>query len=137
MARPKKLKEDDYRTVERLATLGISIKKIAWFLEINESTAMRDTEFCKYYKKGLAEVGAKVRSNLLHRLEWDESASVAIYLDKVINKTTEQSHDDNIELKRADHKEKVKMNKLQAEKIKKEISGEGDKDELKIKIEGI
>ncbi len=98
MARPKKLKKEDYKTVEKLAKTGLTKEMIADFLDYSYSTMYEDKMFSEAYKKGYAVVGAKVRTALLAKLDHDTTAN--IYLDKVINKTTEKYQDEMIDIKR-------------------------------------
>lgn len=113
MARPRALKSEDYKTVEKLARLGLSKEMIAGFLEIANSTAYEDPKFSEVYKKAYTQLGAKVRTTLIQKIDTDTTAN--IYLDKVLNKTTEKSHDDNIELKR----ENLKLEREKVEHDKK------------------
>lgn len=98
MARPKKLKEEDYKTVEKLAKTGLTKEMIADFLDYSYSTMYEDKMFSEAYKKGYAVVGAKVRTVLLSKIDHDTTAN--IYLDKVINKTSEKYQDEMIDIKR-------------------------------------
>lgn len=112
--RPRALKEEDYTTVRKLANLGLTKEMIADYLEICYQTMYSDKMFLEVYKKGYAQLGARVRTSLVTRMDTDTTAN--IYLDKVINKTTEKAHDDNIEIKR-------KTLKLEEEKVSKGITG--------------
>lgn len=128
MARPKKLKEEDYITVAKLASTGLTIDMIADFLGINRATAHRDKKFCDTYKKYLAQLGTRVRTVLISKMEEDITAN--IYLDKVINKTTEKFHDDRMELER--EKLEIEKKKLELEKLK--IGQDNDKDDKALSI---
>lgn len=99
MGRPKKLKDKDYEEIEKLARFGLTKEMIADYLDYSYSTMYEDKRFSEVYKRGYAELGKRVRTTLLSKIEDDTTAN--IYLDKVINKTTEKQHDDNIEIKRA------------------------------------
>ncbi|MEG2347266.1 MAG: hypothetical protein RSB50_06250 [Cetobacterium sp.] len=114
MGRPKKLKDKDYEEVEKLARFGLTKEMIADYLDYSYSTMYEDKRFSEVYKRGYAELGKRVRTTLLSKIEDDTTAN--IYLDKVINKTTEKQHDDNIEIKRA-------TLELEQEKVSKGISG--------------
>lgn len=96
--RPKKMKDEDYVTVGKLARVGLSKEMIADYVGISYASMYTDTRFLEVYKKEYVELGKKVRTMLLAKAEKDITAN--IYLDKVLNKTTEKAHDDNIELKR-------------------------------------
>lgn len=114
MGRPKKLKDKDYEEIEKLAGFGLTKEMIADYIDYSYSTMYEDERFSEVYKRGYAELGKRVRTSLLSRMESDTTAN--IYLDKVINKTTEKAHDDNIEIKR-------KTLKLEEEKVSKGITG--------------
>lgn len=130
MARPKKLKAEDYKTVEKLAGFGLTKEMIADFLDICYQTMYSDKKFLEVYKKGLSVLGAKVRTTLLKKMESDTTAN--IYLDKVINKTTEKYHDDNIALK----KESLKLEKEKLKLAKNISTNESKLDKYIDKLEG-
>lgn len=112
MARPKKLVESDYDLVVRLAGQGMSIRACSEILGIDDATAYRDEKFCDIYKKAYHQFGEKVRSQLFEKaINGDTTA--CIYLDKVINKTTEKAHDDNIKMKR----EQLELEKQKAKDL--------------------
>lgn len=115
VGRPKKLKEEDYVMVEKLARTGLTKEMIADFLDYSYSAMYIDVKFMEVYKKGYTNLGAKVRTNLMAKMESDTTAN--IYLDKVINKTTEKTHDDNIELRRQQleiERQRLELAKIQA-----------------------
>ncbi|MGL5716757.1 MAG: hypothetical protein ACRCX2_27325 [Paraclostridium sp.] len=117
MARPKKLKADDYKTVEKLASYGLTKEMIADYLNYSYSTMYTDVRFSEVYKKGLSVLGAKVRTTLLKKMELDTTAN--IYLDKVINKTTEKFQDENVKLKKEQleiERQKLKIDDSQEDK---------------------
>ena len=114
--RPKKI--IDYDKVERLARSGLSIEIISDCMDINRATAHRDKKFCNSYKIGKGESSIKTRALLLSQAE-EGNISATIYLDKILNKTTEKSHDDNIELKKEHLKLEKQKFELEKEKAKK------------------
>lgn len=108
--RPRKLGDEEYEQVEKLAGLGLTIEMISDFLGINPSTAHRDKQFCKIYKKSFAELGSKTRIELLKKAENDTTAN--IYLDKIINKTMEKYQEEKLKIDREKLEiEKQKLNK--------------------------
>ena len=111
MARPKKLKKEDYKMIEKLAKTGLTKEMIADFLEYSYSTMYEDKLFSEAYKKGYAIVGAKVRTALLNKMEKDTTAN--IYLDKVMNKTLEKYHEERIKIER----ERLKLEQERVDKI--------------------
>lgn len=120
MGRPKKLKDEDYITVEKLAKVGLTKEMIADFLDICYKTMYSDEKFLQVYKKGFTQLGAKVRTTLMAKMETDTTA--CIYLDKTINKTTEKAHDDNIQIKREQlelEKRKLGSDESKEEKLSK------------------
>ena len=105
MGRPKKLKKEDYITVEKLAKTGLTKEMIADYLDYSYSTMYEDKRFSEAYKKGYAVVGTKVRTTLLSKMEHDTTAN--IYLDKVMNKTIEKYQEERLEIE----KERLKLEK--------------------------
>lgn len=122
VGRPRKLGDKEYQEVEKLAQLGLTIEMIAHYLEINPSTAHRDKKFCKIYKKNLTKLGAKTRMELVKKMETDATAN--IYLDKVLNKTSEKFHDDRMELEREKLKIERERLELERKKIEQDINAE-------------
>lgn len=122
--------EIDYVAVEKLAKVGLTTQMIADYLEIDLRTCERNEKFCRVYKKSYTQLGAKVRTTLLSKMEVDTTAN--IYLDKVINKTKEASHEDNYNLKVKEFNHRVEMDK----KKTKLMDSIADK-EIKISIEGV
>ncbi|MGL4999668.1 MAG: hypothetical protein ACRC5T_11925 [Cetobacterium sp.] len=119
--RPKKLKDEDYKAVEKLAKLGLTKEMIADYVGIAYCNMYLDSKFQEVYKKSYAELGAKVRTTLMRKMEKDTVAN--IYLDKVLNKTTEKNHDDNIQMKRENLElEKAKLN-VEEKKLEINIVG--------------
>ncbi|MGL5050898.1 MAG: hypothetical protein ACRC6E_09790 [Fusobacteriaceae bacterium] len=105
----------DYEAVGKLARVGLTMKMVADFLEIDIRTAERDEKLCRTYKKNLVTLGVKVRTSLMSKMDTDTTAN--IYLDKVLNKTTEKNHDDNIQMKRD-------VLELEREKVEKGLTTE-------------
>ncbi|MGL4999775.1 MAG: hypothetical protein ACRC5T_12470 [Cetobacterium sp.] len=124
MARPKKLKDEDYIAIEKLAKFGLTKEMIADYVDICYKTMYSDERFLQVYKRGYAEMGAKVRTTLIKKMEKDTIAN--IYLDKVINKTSEKYHDDNRELRLQDIE--INKQKLELEKAKNNVETEYEDD---------
>lgn len=122
--------EIDYATVEKLAKVGLTMQMIADYLELELRTCERNEKFCRVYKKSFTQLGAKVRTTLIAKMETDTTAN--IYLDKVINKTKEANHEENYELKVREFNHRVEIDK----KKTKLMDSIADK-EIKISIEGI
>ncbi|MGL5057533.1 MAG: hypothetical protein ACRC6A_09245 [Fusobacteriaceae bacterium] len=113
--RPRKLSDADYKSVEKLAKLGLTKEMIADYVEIAYCNMYLDTRFQEVYKKAYTQLGAKVRTTLISKIDTDTTAN--IYLDKVLNKTTEKNHDDNIQMKRD-------VLELEREKVEKGLTTE-------------
>lgn len=113
--RPKKINETYVKECYELAKMGLPIEAVCRILVIDPQTVYNNKELFESYKKGNSECGKRVRALLLEKAKTDTTAN--IYLDKVLNKTTEKSHDDNIELKRENLK-------LEKEKLEKGITTE-------------
>ena len=120
----------DLTVVEKLARVGLTTQMIADYLEIDLRTCERSEDFCRVYKKSFTQLGAKVRTTLIAKMETDTTAN--IYLDKVINKTKEANHEENYELKVREFEHRVEMDKKKTELMDSLV----DK-EIKISIEGI
>ncbi len=99
----------DLTVVDKLARVGLTTQMIADYLEIHLRTCERNEDFCRVYKKSFTQLGAKVRTTLIAKMEVDTTAN--IYLDKVINKTKEANHDENYKLKVREFEHRVKMDK--------------------------
>lgn len=113
--RPKKMKEEDYINVGKLASLGLTKEMIADYFDYSYSTMYEDRKFSEVYRKNFAKLGAKVRTTLITKMEHDTTAN--IYLDKVINRTTEKFQEESIKVKR----ESLEIEK---QKIVKEVDTE-------------
>lgn len=120
----------DLTVVDKLARVGLTTQMIADYLEIDLRTCERNEDFCRVYKKSFTQLGAKVRTTLIAKMEVDTTAN--IYLDKVINKTKEASHEENYDLKVKEFNHRVEIDK----KKTKLMDSIADK-EIKISIEGI
>lgn len=118
MARPRKIGTLDYDLIEQLATLGLSKETICDIIGIAYQTSYNDEKFLDAYKKGNGEVKRTARANLL-KLSNNGDTTATIYLDKVMNKTTEKAHDDNLALK----KEQLELEKKK-HKLEKDIFAE-------------
>ncbi|MGL5051547.1 MAG: hypothetical protein ACRC6E_13105, partial [Fusobacteriaceae bacterium] len=91
------------------------------YVEIAYCNMYLDTRFQEVYKKAYTQLGAKVRTTLISKIDTDTTAN--IYLDKVLNKTTEKNHDDNIQMKRENLElEKAKLN-VEEKKLEINIVG--------------
>ncbi|MGL5962753.1 MAG: hypothetical protein ACRCZ0_12495 [Cetobacterium sp.] len=116
--RPKKLKEEDYFTVEKLAKFGLTKEMIADYVGIAYCNMYLDSKFQEVYKKSYTQLGARVRTTLLAKIEKDTIAN--IYLDKVINKTSEKYQDDNLTIK--EQQLEIDRQKLEIEKLKNNLN---------------
>lgn len=116
--RPKKENPEDLETIKKLASKGLTRVMIADFLEIDIRTFERNDSFCRTYKKYFCVLGARVRTTLIGKMDKDTIAN--IYLDKVINKTSEKFHDDNLEIKKLQIE--IDLKRLELEKLKQNIS---------------
>jgi hypothetical protein len=97
----------DYDKVGKLASFGLTIENIANVFGLTVDQVSRDVKFRDIYYRSLAEVGARVRVALLQKADKDTVAG--IYLDKVINKTSERFHDDNLAVKKEELQIKKQM----------------------------
>ncbi|MGL6023911.1 MAG: hypothetical protein ACRC0F_04780 [Cetobacterium sp.] len=118
--RPKKI--IDLEAVRKLSMLGLSKEMIADYIGICYQTMYTHKGFLEVYKKNYTQLGAKVRTTLIQKIDTDTTAN--IYLDKVMNKTTEKNHDDNIALKRELLELKKKIYELEREKVEKGLVSE-------------
>lgn len=80
MGRPKK--EIDYEQVERLASVGCTIKEISAIMQISEAVLYADAHFSEFHKRGLENLRMSLRRQQVKKAIDENNTTMQIWLGK-------------------------------------------------------
>lgn len=116
---PKKIKEKEYKEIEKLAQIGLTIEQICDYIGIHRTNFHKDKKAVEIYKKNVVVLGKKVRLMLVEKASVDTTAN--IYLDKILNRTIDEKDSQMLQLKKRELELKEKEIEEQAENTEKVI----------------